>query len=150
MQRYFSILLLIPFFVVASGCNDGKLKTYPVSGTITYQGEPLVGATVGFTPKSEGSGDGGFARTDEKGFYQLQTTQGRVNAGTTPGEYYVTITKVEMVGTGVFRNDPYAGQQEEMKPVPAIPAKYSSAEGGLSATVTKGKNVLNFDLGDDP
>jgi hypothetical protein len=122
------------------------LNTYPVSGTVTYQGSPLAGATVGFSPKSEGGGDGGFARTDDKGFYQLQTAQGRVDGGTTPGEYYVTITKVEMTGTGKFRDDPYNGRQEEMKPVPVIPAKYSSVEGGLSATVVKGKNVFDFPL----
>ena len=133
-------------FFVITGCGDGKLKTYPVSGTVTYKGEPVAGATVGFSPKVSGGGDGGYGRTDDKGVYKLQTTQGNVNAGTTPGEYFVTITKVEMVGTGVFRNDPYAGRVEEQKPVPMIPAQYSSAEGGFSVTVEKKKNVFDFDL----
>ena len=146
MQKHFSILLLFAFFVVSVGCGDGGLRTYPVSGTITYQGEPLVGATVGFSPKVAGEGDGGFAMTDSNGFYQLQTTQGRVGAGTTPGAYYVTITKVEMVGTGTFRMDPYAGRVEEELPQSVIPAIYSSAEAGLSATVVRGRNVFNFDL----
>jgi len=146
MQKLFPILLLIAFFVVATGCDDGKLKTYPVTGTITYKGEPVVGATVAFSPKVAGEGDGGFALTDERGVYQLQTTQGRVGAGTTPGEYFVTITKVEMVGTGTFRNDPYDGRVEEQRPESMIPGIYSSAEGGLTATVEKKRNVFDFDL----
>ena len=137
MQKQFSILLFIAFFTVVSGCSDGKLKTEPVSGTITYKGAPLADATVGFTPKVAGEGNGGFARTNEKGFYQLQTTLGRADAGTTPGEYYVTVLKVELVGT----------KEDEMKSVPVIPEKYSSkTKSGLTATVTKGKNEFNFDL----
>jgi len=146
MQKFVSVLLFLAFFVAASGCGDGKLKTYPVSGTVAYKGAPLVGATIGFSPKVAGMGDGGYARTDEKGFYQLQTTQGRVNAGTTPGEYYVTISKVDAVGTGVFRVDDTGFRYEETNTVSAIPEKYSSAEAGLSAIVVKGKNVFNFDL----
>ena len=145
MYKYFSILLFIAFVIVVSGCDDGKLKTYSVSGTVTYQDKPLVGATVGFSPKVSGVGDGGFARTDEKGFYRLQTTQGRVNAGTTPGEYYVTIAKVDMVGTGTFMID-HGEKKEITKPVSVIPEKYSSAAGGLTATVEKKNNVINFDL----
>jgi len=146
MQKLFPILLLTAFFVVATGCDDGKLKTYPVTGTITYKGEPLVGATVGFSPKVAGEGDGGFARTNDKGFYELQTSQGRVGAGTTPGEYFVTVMKVDAVGTGVFTTDEDGTRREETNPVSAIPEKYSSTEGGLTATVEKKKNVFNFDL----
>jgi len=146
MQKHFSIILLVAFFVVVSGCGGGGLKTYPVSGTVTFEGEPLVGATVGFSPKVAEEGDGGYARTDNKGFYELQTSQGKVGAGTTPGEYYVTITKVDMVGTGVFMVTSSGERQEETKPVSVIPAKYSSAEAGLTATVKKEKNVFDFDL----
>jgi len=146
MQKYISISLLIAFSVVVSGCGDGALRTHPVSGTVTFQGEPLAGATVGFSPKVEGEGHGGFARTDEQGFYRIQTTQGRADAGTTPGEYFVTITKVEMVGTGNFITNPDGTRQEIERPVSVIPEIYSSAEAGLSATVVKGRNVFNFDL----
>jgi len=146
MQRHFSFLLLIAFFVVVSGCGDGKLRTYPVSGTITYQGKPLAGATVGFTPKRAGEGDGGFARTDSNGFYQIQTTRGHVNAGTTPGEYYVTIVKDEMVATKTFSVEPEGGERKNETVFLPFPEKYSGAGGGLTATVVKGKNVFNFDL----
>lgn len=146
MQKFVSVLLLFVFVVIVSGCGDGKLKTYPVSGTVTYKGAPLADATIGFSPKVAGTGDGGYARTDDKGFYQLQTAQGRVNAGTTPGEYYVTISKVDAVGTGVFKTDDTGFRSEVTKAVSAIPEKYGSAAGELSATVVKGKNVFDFDL----
>ena len=145
MQKIVSVLLLLASIVAISGCGDGKLKTYPVSGTVTYKGEPLADATVSFSPKTTGEGTTGFAKTDTKGFYQLQTTQGRVNAGTTPGEYYVTIIKVESVGTGRMLVDSGVTREEE-KTVSKIPEKYSSTEAGLTATVVKRKNEFNFDL----
>lgn len=146
MRKRILILHFVAFVVAVSGCGDGKLKTYPVTGTVTYKGEPLEGATVGFTPKTEGEGHGGFAITNDKGFYQLQTTRGHVNAGTTPGEYYVTIIKVKMVKTGRFTPG-YGGERiEEEEAVSLIPEKYCSGAGGLTATVVKGKNEFNFDL----
>ena len=145
MQKFVSVLLLSAFVVAVSGCDDGKLKTYPVSGTVAYKGEPLAGATVSFSPKTTGEGNTGFAQTDANGFYQLQTTLGRVNAGTTPGEYYVTIVKVESVGTGTFAVSDGVRFEIE-KTVSNIPEKYGSIEAGLTATVVKGKNVFNFDL----
>ena len=145
MQKFVSVLLLLAFVVAGSGCGDGKLKTYPVSGTVTYQGEPLAGATVSFSPKTEGEGNTGFAKTDAQGFYQLQTTQGRVNAGTTPGEYYVTIIKVESVGTGKMVVEDGITREEE-KTVSRIPEKYSSIEAGLTATVAKKRNEFDFEL----
>jgi len=145
MQKHFSILFLVAFSVVILGCNDGKLRTYPVSGTITYKGEPLAGATIGFVPKTEGQGDTGFGRTDARGFYQLQTMRGNVNAGTTPGEYYVTVVKVESVGTGVFVVESGVRSEAE-ETVSRIPERYSTTQSGLTATVVRGRNVFDFDL----
>jgi len=54
MQKLFSILLLITFFVVVTGCGDGKLKTYPVSGTVTYNGSRLSEQRSVSLPKSRG------------------------------------------------------------------------------------------------
>ena len=147
MQKYISISLLFILFAAVAGCGDGALKTYSVTGKVTLKGEPVVGATVSFTPKVEGQGDGAYARTDDKGFYKLQTTQGRVDAGTTPGEYYVTISKVDMVGTGKFTTDSEGNKKEDQKPVSVIPEQYGTAAGGLTATVEAKKgNVFNFDL----
>ena len=147
MQKHFSFLLLTAFFVVLAGCDSG-LKTYPVSGTVTYDGQPLAGATVGFSPKNPGEieGDGGIARTDDNGFYQLQMIQGRAGGGTTPGEYHVTVSKVENVGTGTFTTDSDGNRLEEDRPVSVIPEKYGGPDSGLSATVEKKNNVINFEL----
>jgi len=146
MQKLFSTSFFLAFFVFIAGCGDGGLKTYPVSGTVTLNGEAVTGATVSFTPKVAGEGDGAFARTDNRGFYQLQTTQGRVDGGTTPGEYYVTISKVEMVGTGTFTTDSEGNRIEGTRPVSVIPEIYGTAEGGLSAMVEKKRNEFNFEL----
>ena len=147
MQRHFSFLLLIALSVAASGCGDGKMRTYPVSGTITYQGEPLAGATVGFSPKRAGEGDGGFARTDSNGFYQIQTTRGHVNAGTTPGEYYVTIATDEMVATKTFSVESEdEGQENETVFLP-FPEKYSGAGGGTDCNGCKRAEHIRLRFG---
>lgn len=146
MQKYFSILLLVAFSAVLSGCgSDGKMKTDRVSGTITYKGAPLVEASVTFIPKVEGQGHTAYGMTDNRGVYQLQTMLGRADAGTTPGEYDVRITKLEYRGSGKFREED--GEQVELQDaVSVVPEKYGAPESGLSATVVKGRNVFNFDL----
>ena len=146
MKKHFSILLFIAFVATLSGCGDGALKTYPVTGTVTYQGQPLAGATINFFPKVAGQGDAGTGQTDSRGFYQLQTMQGRVNAGTTPGEYYVMISKIEIVGAGTFIYYDDGTRVEDQRSVSLIPERYSTPEGGLTATVTQGRNEFNFDL----
>jgi len=150
MQKYFLILLLIPFFVVTPGCSDGKLKTYPVSGIVTLNGEPVPGATVVFAPTKEGVGNDATGITDEKGEYKLQTANGRVDGGTTPGEYSVIIKKESFVGTGKVTSDPSSGRTSEvMRQESLLPAKYGSyGSPQFKETVEAKKNVFNFNLED--
>jgi len=149
MQKYFSILLLIPFFVVTSGCSDGKLKTYPVSGIVTLNGEPVPEATIVFAPVKEGVGDAATGRTNDKGEYKLQTANGRVDGGTTPGEYGVVIKKDVFVGTGKVTTDSSGLSSEEMRSVSQLPAKYGSYSSPMfKETVEAKKNVFNFNLED--
>ena len=135
---------------IVAGCSDGKLKTTPVTGTIKYKGEPVSGATVSFSPTKEGAGDGAVGRTDDKGVYKLQTAKGNVDAGTTPGEYIVMVTKSESVETGVTRTDSTGAVIPEMTSKRMLPAKYATPGTPLKATVTgkKKDNVFNFDLED--
>ena len=141
-------MLLSVFFVglfVAGGCGN-KLKTYKVTGTVKYQGQPVHNASVTFAPKVEGQGLVAFSYTDEKGVYVLQTPEGKPGAGTTPGEYLVLITKAELVNVKQVGVDSTGNPTFLQKVNPLLPAKYSGNESPLSATVTKGKNVFDFDL----
>lgn len=127
-----AIVLAITSLMV--GCNRGP-EIASVEGTITMDGEPLVDATVIFTPV--GGGRPAAARTDEQGHYVLNFSGGR--KGAQPGDYIVRVTTAQ---------DPY--EDEEGNPVPArretIPMEYNQ-ESTLKFTVeAKKKNIANFDL----
>jgi len=141
--------LLICCLFVISGCGN-KLKTYKVTGTVTYKGEPVNDASVTFSPKVEGKGDVAFSYTNDKGVYVLQTPQGKPGGGTTPGEYLVLISKAELVNVGQTGVDSTGNALFNQKVNLLLPPKYSGNESPFSATVTKDsrKNVFNFDLED--
>ena len=148
MQK--NILVILGFVIIffAIGCGD-KFKTYPVTGKVTYKGEAVAGATVSFNPKVEGQGDAGYARTDDNGNYKLQTQLGKPEGGTTPGEYYVRVSKTDLVPTGRKTTESTGTVSEEMRPVSALPEKYGSAlSTPLSFTVEKKKNTYDIVLED--
>ncbi len=43
---HISVIATFPLFVVLSGCSEQRVPVYPVSGKITYKGQPPVGASV--------------------------------------------------------------------------------------------------------
>jgi len=141
-----SLLIVVPVI----GCSDGRLRTEPVIGLITLDGEPLADATVRFSPKVEGEGAPGFARTNERGEYRLQTMQGNPDAGTLPGEYVVTVVKYREVPTGNRETNVFTGEvTEEMTAVllfPGMQVYADIATTPFSATVVKGRNRFDFDL----
>lgn len=133
---------------VSAGCGTGAISTDIVQGTITLSGAPVEGANVMFSPVTQGQGAPAYGRTDAQGHYKLQTHQGAVDAGTTPGEYKVTVSKIETVGTGKFATTPEGTKEEVTESKDALPMKYKSdKDTPLRATVEAGKtNVFDFDL----
>ena len=148
MQKSILVIMGLVTLFLATGCGD-KFKTYPVTGTVTYQGKPVAGATISFNPKVQGQGDDGYARTDQDGVYKLQTQLGKPEGGTTPGEYYVRVTKSESVSTGKGIADSTGNVVEEKRPVSMLPNKYGTAlTTPLSFTVEKKKNTYDIELTD--
>ncbi|MCL2006435.1 MAG: carboxypeptidase-like regulatory domain-containing protein [Planctomycetaceae bacterium] len=148
MKHQILPLLLVLF--IAVGCNDGRLATVAVTGTVTFNGQPLAGATVNFAPTQQDQGHMAYAITDENGHYRLQTAMGNPGAGTTPGEYNVTFRKMSGVEQGEYV--PSAESVSHVGPVvrprSLIPERYGTASGsGITATVVpRGSNVFDFDL----
>ena len=152
-----NILLFTAIFttMVLTGCSN-KLATVMVTGTITYEGEPLADASISFSPVTEGQGHPAYGTTDSSGKYVLQTILGAVGAGTTPGEYMVTITKLEKPKPAQEVRTDSSGRPiataSSMGPPPRlkslIPDRYSSVDTSeLTATVEqKRNNVINFAL----
>lgn len=147
-----NLLLLVTIFMAVAwttGCGNGKLATIKVTGKVTFDGVPLAGAMVNFSPKSS-EGHPAYGTTDGEGNYTLQTFLGNADAGTTPGEYIVTITKTEggEVSTGMPEGKSTSDSSAPPPPPKSvIPERYgSSAQSGLSATVSKENRVFDFDL----
>lgn len=156
-DRVGTILLLM---VALSGCGseddkwiNGRPPVYTASGQILYNGKPLEGANVIFSPVVEGvqgaeakGAMGAAGRTDAKGQFVLTTF--RDGDGAPAGRFRVTVIKAESVVT--YRADDPDHDQIPLKTEQKhlIPAKYSTPEkSGLEAEVAKSsKNVFPFEL----
>lgn len=145
-----AVALIAVALISCVGCGGGVIDTDSVEGTVTYKGAPVEGASVMFSPVSEGQGNPAYAVTDAKGHYILQTQQGAADAGTTPGDYKVTVSKVEMIGTGKTTTTPEGEKEEITESKEALPKKYKfQKDTPLTATVEAGKaNVFDFQLED--
>ena len=150
---------------VCAGCGgSGGLEGLTnVTGTVTYQGKPVEGATVAFTP--EGQGRAASGRTDASGKFSLTTLN--ANDGAVPGKYKVAVAKVENLDAAAqitaedMAKMVAGGQGAPAGPTPRsgakqggmkhhVPEKYENAEtSGLTADVTDGgPNDFKFDLTD--
>ncbi len=147
MKNLALCLAALAMLAVLPACSKA-IKTEGVAGVITYNGEPLANATVKFIPV-DATGSQSYGKTNEKGEYKLQTLLGAADAGTTPGEYKVTVDCVKNVPTGNMIQENGA-EIEEMEVETVIPKTYSNPEtSGLTATVAPGDNTINFDLSDE-
>ena len=166
------MLGLLAGLLVACGCQKGPKTppTYPVSGKVTYKGEPVEGATVSFLPSAEG-GQAASGVTDASGQYKL--TSFKKDDGAVAGQYKVAIAKykdepaeeeaaggsaaggddseeypedyTEPVGGAEGDDEDTGGEAESL-----LPAKYADPNAsGLQATVTEqGPNNFDFALED--
>ena len=87
-----SIFLALGLWLCA-GC-DANLPVAAVSGTITFEGKPLVGASITTQPISANStnpGSGSFGETDHQGRFELELVKPAVK-GAIIGEHRVIIS----------------------------------------------------------
>lgn len=148
--------------VIAPGCgDDGGLSTrYPVSGKVTYKGEPVKKAVINFVPNDpEGRPAGG---TVEDGQYELTTLNPK--DGALPGKYKVTIDD-RFLDANAMRSEadsvakkkgvtytaiPQELQAKALKNVKsALPGKYQIAStSDLEVEVKPQSNTLDLELKD--
>lgn len=80
--------------MTAMGCSEGgagaskRATVYKVKGKVTYLGNPLIDASVSFSP--QGSQPAAVGRTNDNGEFTLTTY--RAGDGAAEGEYKVMIT----------------------------------------------------------
>ena len=157
-MRFASFLATLTGIVLLGGCSGGSeppAPVYPVSGVVTYNGKPLVGADITFANAEAGRSS--FGRTNDKGEYQLTTFSS--NDGAVAGKSVVTIMKFETPPPTVNQPDvespeyvPPGFGQPSTPPLPKsqFPEKYGKPEtSGLVAMVNADtENKIDFELKD--
>jgi hypothetical protein len=116
------------------GCTQSD--TVPVTGVVTFNGQPADQAEVMFNPKTGRIATG---VTDGNGRFTLSTA--KPNDGALPGEYIVTLGEY-------YPADKPPKMPPPGQPLPSrFPAKYGDpATSPLTATVERGKkNDFQFD-----
>jgi hypothetical protein len=142
------------------GCSGEADPPVPVSGKVLFNGKPLEGARVTFLSEG-GSGRSASGQTDGGGNFKLTTN--KTNDGAKPGDYVVTIAKIEAksggdAGVDISSGDygeaygqqmAAAGSNTVNKTIKnVLPAKYGDPkQSGLTRTVVKGEvNEFEFEL----
>ena len=88
------LLFVLATIAVLIGCSSNEHpELRPVSGTVTYNGEPLDDAIVAFY--NENSSRLASGHTDADGKFFL--TSYKQNDGAIPGDHTVMVTKAEMI-----------------------------------------------------
>lgn len=123
--RFLTALAPALFLIMISGCGDTGRELIDVQGRVTYQGQPVVRAVLGFSPVDVGIGGSqrpAVAITDEDGVYRLKAFRGEF--GMPPGSYRVSILC-------------YEGSMAEPETVRyLVPKKYSdTTTSGLTAEI---------------
>ncbi|QDV49426.1 carboxypeptidase regulatory-like domain-containing protein [Gimesia fumaroli] len=148
-MRYLLILFLMTITSTAcSGPSEDKWtkqrpQTFPASGTVTFKGAPLEGATVIFRSNS-GEPQAAVGRTDQEGKFQLRTFED--GDGAIAGEHSVAITCVKTEGPPEGANLDEANVV--IKETSLIPQQYGDPKkSGLTATVVPDQeNQFTFEL----
>jgi hypothetical protein len=122
--------------LMLAGCGDGRPAPTPVTGVVTYKGQPLEGANVVFYTKGTRPAMG---TTDGEGRFTLLTW--KPGDGALQGEAVVCISKEESIKRKA--DDPYAASSKSL-----LPEKYRvPAQSPLRAEVKSGeKNEFTFEL----
>jgi len=122
-----------------AGCGEKSSfpETTPVSGKVTYNGQPVTKGTITFQP-DEGRAATGAIQPD--GTYTLSTFAEK--DGATPGHHKVMIVANDGDPTMIPGSSPGYKPPKDL-----IPKKYFSLNtSGLEATVSKDKPTVDFDL----
>jgi len=159
--RHLFLILAASGAVALSSCGGDEevfAKRYPVTGTVTYNGQPLERGTISFIRDK----DVGSIGTIENGTYSMST--GGDKDGALPGKYKVTIISKEDVtakAKAEFAKDSKQADSEITR-VPAqfmaratanakslIPLGYGDPRTTtLTAEVKEISNEINFTLSD--
>jgi hypothetical protein len=147
--RLFGCLVLALVVVGCQGpsADPNRPKTTPAGGTVTYNGQPVEGATVTLFATS-GQARGAVATTDASGKFTFTTFE--AGDGAIPGSFKVMISKTILEPPKENTPPGPGGEPPSGTPKDLVPAKYKDAnQSGLTAEVKEGgENSFEFALTD--
>jgi hypothetical protein len=121
-----ALFALSAVVVAASGCGEsGGVKVYPVKGTVTYKGKPMVGGgSIALIPLANLEGKTAGGRIAKDGTFSLMTY--KEDDGSMPGEFRVQITQ-EVFQEGAITEDgqPPSKATTDVPVADRIPEKYA-------------------------
>ena len=124
-----------------ASCGRSRLDTVPLSGKVTYKGNPLPWGTVTFMPKDRTASRPAMADIKTDGSYQVATLEH--DKGLMAGEYMVTVHAAK---TPLFvPND----QQKAAASLVKLPTaeRYANPEtSGLTLTISPDDASRTFDI----
>ncbi|REJ90559.1 MAG: hypothetical protein DWQ34_17075 [Planctomycetota bacterium] len=134
--------VLLSCAAALSGCSGGAGDApdyVPISGTVTYNGQPLTSGRVQYTPVGQGKGHSATGMIDPDGSFEMSSSASI--PGVAFGEYMITI-HTDGTPTGATPMDSETGGPPPGHPgadsnaAPTIPEKYTvGATSGLTDTV---------------
>ena len=147
--RYrFSAIAVVCLFL--AGCGSGSVSgTSPVKGKVTYNGQPVEGATISFYSEAEGVRPA-VAISGSDGTYELKTLD---TTGAMPGKYVVLVAKTEIPPELMKEVSMDEAAANAGKPLPQpkelLPAKYlDAAQTPFKFEVKPGDNTIDLALVD--
>jgi hypothetical protein len=137
--RSIRVTLVLVFAVAGCRESDDELPRRAIAGKVTFDGKPLEGGMISFTPDGAGrESPVSVGAVIRQGSYAIEAAK-----GPTPGSYRVSIVS-QAKGAAVSA----APGPEDRKAVAkeSIPARYNTAS-TLKADVTKGgPTTFDFEL----
>ena len=127
--------------VLVLGCGRSRLDTIPVSGKVTYKGNPLPWGNVTFMPKNRKECRPALADIKSNGSYQVATLEHDV--GLMAGDYMVSVYAPK---TPLFVPSDAQKAAAALVTLPT-PQRYASPEtSGLTVTISPDDGPRTFDI----
>jgi hypothetical protein len=145
------LAICVCFAIFCIGCSPVGIGTVPVTGSVTYKGEPIAEALVTFLPAESSASDrGASATTDAKGEFTLKTIAA-TKSGAMLGNYIVLVEKKIPVNSSGKALTEEEIKQAIFMPIMKnlLPSKYEKKDSTeFTVTVEKKKNSFKLELKD--